>query len=397
MKLKIFEDIIEREDRDKLAELFKTLKTLRAGIKTKKDATAAKAKIQELKSEINTYCFCFFGAILERGKDRIVMQYQETPIHAKDFIPKIKELNKKVREQRAAYKLVKKTDKSFLYYKYSTTGGVFMKPKSILALVNSVTEEEKLQRAKSPPATSKTNYVGVEMEMMVKCSREYLIDLFCDAGLGRYANIKSDGSIQVTSTHNNPIEITMMAPESEIKSVVSKVCTLLRKSRVDAQVNDSCGLHVHIDMRNRTPALCYNNLYYTQSILLGMVPANRRSEEDSHAARYCAKNESPDIIKQQEVNQRYRVINPMALRQHKTIEVRVHSGSTNAIKINNWIDIILGIVNYKEELKSHIKTIDKLESKIGLSSALISYIEKRTLKFKDKKINTQVDDLEEAI
>jgi hypothetical protein len=394
MILKLHETKIKEEDRQALANLFKELKTIRATIKTKKDAENAKAKIQELKSEIQSYAYQFFGATLQRGKDRLVIDWQETPVNTKDFVDKIKELNKKIRHERELRKKVKTTSKGFLYYNYTTTGGVFTKPGMIKALVGSVDEERKLAVGKKPPSFSKLNYVGVELEMLVRCSREYLVDVFCDAQLGRYVNIKSDGSIVRTESHPTPIEITVMASEAEIKGVIAKICELLKKKRIDATVNDSCGMHVHLDMRNRNPELCYNNLYYTQGVLLGMLPANRRSEENAHAARYCAKNESPDMQKQLGVGNRYRVINPQAFGQHRTLEVRVHSGTTNAMKINNWIDLLLSIVGYDQELKSHIKTVEKLQSKIKLEQPLIDYVIKRTLKFQDKTINTAADEKE---
>jgi hypothetical protein len=248
-----------------------------------------------------------------------------------------------------------------------------------------------LKRPKSPTSFKKTNYVGVEIEMIMRCSSDYLMESLADAKLGRYVHIKSDGSLRPTETHRNCVELTVLAEEGMIKQVISSLCEVLRKKRIDAIANNSCGLHVHLDMRNRDAALCYNNLYYTQNIITGMVPANRREKDNAEAARFCRTNESPDIKKQVQVGDRYRVINPLALSQHKTLEVRVHSGSTNAMKINNWIDVLLSVVNSETKLVSHIKDIGKFAAKFGISSDLQTYIQKRTDKFSDLKIDTTAD------
>jgi Putative amidoligase enzyme len=62
-----------------------------------------------------------------------------------------------------------------------------------------------------------------------------------------------------------------------------------------------------------------------------MVPKSRTRENT-----YCKLNPAGEL----NPNDRYYAINWCSWCEHKTIEVRLHSGTTSAEKIKNWVEIL---------------------------------------------------------
>jgi len=134
--------------------------------------------------------------------------------------------------------------------------------------------------------------------------------------------------------------------------------------RLNFAVDSACGYHVHCDLTNEVSeqlisvALGY---HYTYPVWCKFVSRSRRSNY------YCAEHDyNPSEFKQAKsfsefmdlfVNSdRYKWINWHAYRQHKTLEIRIHGGTLNEVKIINWI-------------KGHIRFIDRLTT---LRPALIA-------------------------
>ena len=386
MLVKFRETHWSKEDRAQVAELYKQLYSLRAD----KALTRAvrQEKIKTIKEEINTFCSTFYAARISfSGKhEDIVIDWQDSKIERSVIKKALDDRFKKIRAERADLKSFKINNFNFNGYEYKKIGSVFNTPGSVLALVGSVDADKKLATSKKPHSFQLENFVGVEIECILKCSREFLEDKFIEAGLESYVKLVSDGSISLDAGFKTEIEVTVMAKEKEIKSIISRVCAVLKSKRVEAIANNSCGLHVHLDMRHRNSNESFRNLYYAQDILLGMLPSNRR--EGNHAKQYCQRNMTPDIDKQIAKGDRYHVINVESLRKYKTIEVRAHSGTTNEVKINNWIDILTSIVNAQvPELKYPVKNFTKFVQTYNIHPELAKYIVKRTNKFADNKLN----------
>jgi hypothetical protein len=104
-----------------------------------------------------------------------------------------------------------------------------------------------------------------------------------------------------------------------------------------------------------------------------MVPSSRKSN------RYCRVQTDPDFSTQ--ARDRYVGINPVSYDKHKTIEVRIHSGSINSEKINNWIKLLVSIAD-AEYVSESPKTLAGVAYKFDLSKALVAYIQERVNQFK---------------
>ena len=291
---------------------------------------------------------------------------------------------------------------------------------------------------KSPQC--KYNHVGVEIEFLCDMKQKWLGKKFAEAGLSEFIHLKTDSSVSgdgggdcdggcrdncecmyCVETHpcengtdcphtldeegcvghctGRPCygyvdhedfecncecncnreeghEIAIIAKTTEITGIVTKVCAILADSH--ATVNSTCGLHVHLDMRGHRVAKCFENLVKASSLLYSMVPASRRKSS------YCAPNISS---KMGDYETRYWGINPMAYKSHNTLEVRLHSGTINAVKINHWIRL-LQVIAYSKKPTSVIGVLSDLTSKIRLSAELTAYICKRLAQFESEHAGT---------
>lgn len=187
---------------------------------------------------------------------------------------------------------------------------------------------EKLLSVRKVPATGEP-HISVEIECGVPDVLALNADLAA-AGLGRYVNHGSDGSVSVRSRHSS--ELRVSAPETKLKEVLTKTCEALRKN--GAKVNASCGLHVHIDCRARNWRVVYDRLYKAKHWLYACVAPSRAN--NSYAKPPSAEPNMGD---------RYTAINATSAVKHGTIEVRLHHGTTNAKKILNWVRLLLAIVD----------------------------------------------------
>lgn len=287
-------------------------------------------------------------------------------------------------------KEVKKETKKILLPNLKGGGNVFTEPKTILKFLDGPAYEARIYKAKKP--YDKSNYVGVEIELICKASREQLQQEFIDARLAGHVYLKDDTSIQREQDRDYTHEITIIAKQPDINNVINRVCTVLNKKGIDSYVNDSCGIHVHIDMRNRDYPVCFKNFVNSLPVLVAMVPANRLQ------SRYCVPNKSDNYQHSSGNSQvdRRQAINPLSYGSHKTIEIRMHSGSTNAAKINYWINILVAIAEHKVGVEK-IATPQDMQNIFSIDSKTVEYIIRRIDKFKNNKtLNTKDDHVDQS-
>lgn len=222
------------------------------------------------------------------------------------------------------------------------------------------------------PAVRELNYVGVELEFASKRDMDAVADALFEAGLSAYVTVKRDGSIKVMDTHPHAIEVAIMATQSEIGGVVVRVCNTLNDI-VGVKVNASCGLHVHLDQRNRSVVKSYNNLVSMQHFLYAMNPASRK------ASHYCKPNSSKQWAKRP--NERYYAINAEAFSKFNTLECRLHTGTTDGNKIKNWVDLLVAICE-ADEIRRAPSTLKGFQKMLNLPNELFHYVEARIEKFK---------------
>jgi hypothetical protein len=277
-------------------------------------------------------------------------------------------------------------------------GYVHDKPKSILKVLRT----KKLVNLEKPKFPfSNENHIGVEIEFASFLNKTQIGELFLDADLIDYVQLHHE-YINGKHTSENEYELCVIAPENKIKDIIQNVCKILNE-KIDANVTYGCGLHIHLDARNRNIKKMYDNLFNCQEILYSMVAFIRR--ENKHVRMmpkklwYPFKNDKPhsqdcknEVCKckfekgiidngYRDVGDRFYGINTWSYMAHKTLEVRIHSGTTNATKINNWIDLLLKIIETKP-INRPIEAIDEFKHYVKLDEKLLNYVEKRIENFK---------------
>src|SRR5262245_273760 len=152
---------------------------------------------------------------------------------------------------------------------------------------------------------------------------------------------KPDGSID-----GQEFVSPIMAGDQGFK-LIDELCAFAEQHHW--RVDGKCGFHLHVDVKGlgesqvKTVLAAYSLFYPT---LAALVPATRRAND------YCQPfgvQRPVDVCKQQMNHvacgslmgskgwSRYCWINPCAYQQHGTIEVRLHSGTLNPVKIKHWI------------------------------------------------------------
>lgn len=193
---------------------------------------------------------------------------------------------------------------------------------------------------KQPKPVTKDHHIGIEIECYSVTTKHHLIELMLELDLEENMFITDDGSIEppdntqamdINGQIYNTYELRVLSTEKHLAATLSKLDILIKQAKL--KVNDSCGLHVHLDMRHRKVDKCYKKLMKSRDILFGIV------DEDRWDNDYCLWEDDGD---------RYVAINKNAYHAHKTIEVRLHHGSVDTVKIHSWIRLLVKIVNSAE-------------------------------------------------
>jgi len=183
---------------------------------------------------------------------------------------------------------------------------------------------------KAPRETDARRWVSVEIECILGTVNEAFYDHALAQNVAQYVCVKSDGSLRrdAGDTKGTPVEIVVSAPKEEIERVIKGVCAALKAC--EAYVNKTCGLHIHLDMRNFDRATAFSNLVAGQKVLRSLVPEHRVKN------RFC----KPVGRRDWPVNDdRYKAVNHCAWRRHRTIEVRLFAGCIDATKIIGYVKV----------------------------------------------------------
>jgi hypothetical protein len=232
-------------------------------------------------------------------------------------------------------------------------------------IVDNIREDKKPER--------KLNHVGVELEFFSKANFDKLTEALNAEGLIKNVTLKCDGSIRPRRGYIGH-ELAIIATERMIYKVINKICKVLKAHESD--VNSSCGMHIHIDMRNRNKELVFKNLVHAQPILYAMNPKSRKTGGYSHPTEVSNFTAAKR-------NYSRTGINPCAYEKHKTIEVRVHAGTVNRNKINNWIRLLLAIANKQTVVDHELTKLSEFTKEFKFDNELKNYIISRIKHFEN--------------
>jgi hypothetical protein len=256
------------------------------------------------------------------------------------------------------------------YVNISYTRGVRTTPGYFLQIKDRV-KAKKCFDVKTP--TTPEKHLGIELEFCIPVPVKDVALALAKADLQNNVTLKSDGSLRARPGEY-AIEANILVAESDSHRVVKAVCSVLNS--LGAYVNETCGMHVHLDMRNRDLKKCYEQLFQAQKFLIETQPPNRREGE------YCKKQEYPTFAQAKAAGARYRVINAAAFDSHKTLEIRSHSGTTDANKVLQWTGLLTGLVNSDYIGEKPFTSLKTLAYRANLSEESTEYFWERMEKFK---------------
>lgn len=397
MKLKLI-NLVNSE----IINKFKHLNSIKEKIKGLKRGSPEEAllakEIKTVRSELKTTPFSEYSVSISSGRFFYEQSYFELPEPlsfkevADTFIYDIKQYRQRNKSTQAE-------TRSILGFQYSMTGNVFTSEGSILQLNNTTDPMRRISTAKTPHPKIKGKYVGIELELICNMSREALCRAFIAKNLAGYVYVKGDSSIQTELDSDKAHEVTVLCKQENAKYIMTKVCEVLNSEECKARVNNSCGFHLHLDMRNRDAYVAYNNLVKALPMLSGMVPAVRVKGDS--ARRYCQQNQTSNLrdyypsgtFDQPTSASRYQAINPVCLQHLKTLEVRLHSGTTNVTKILMWVDICVKLVE-SNEIRDAITNGQDFSNVVCNDSKIVEYINKRMKLFSSaagQSVDTKLD------
>lgn len=187
---------------------------------------------------------------------------------------------------------------------------------------------------KSVPATDQGTWRSIEFELIFN-NESVMHDFVKEVrakGHAKFVTIKHDGSLRADEDDRDGAvcKEVVVSYRSGHEDIVRHVCAAFKNR---AYVNNSCGTHVHFDMRNadeKTAKRYGKRLARCVPALRKILPKSRRD------SKYCL---TPINDFHGNNENRYSFINMQAYTKYQTIEIRGHSATLRADKILNWIAI----------------------------------------------------------
>lgn len=371
--------------------------------KTQQSAAASllRAQICELRSNLNSLCYEAYEVTLSLGKQHkfseVFYEYPTTQ-DLRSFAERCKQEIRlslsanKGRWRRQNFRLDRR---NYVGIAYSVVGGVFSEKNSVLNIKKNYDAMARIRQSKAPHQRIKSNYVGIELEFLACVNSATLNELLVAAKLEGYVHLGTDSSVQpdgsLESKGYHGLELRVLVKEEDCADVVVRVCKVLQDAK--CVVNNTCGMHVHFDMRNRNVETSFHNLVSNVDFLSSLVPHTRT--KGPHGERYCRRNRDKNYqsaVQDMDGRVKYQIVNPLTFERLRTLEVRLHSGTLNPTKIVNWIKIITKILASNEKVPADVRNYKDFFEAYDVDSKLANYITARAKLFAVGSVTTAEDD-----
>lgn len=167
----------------------------------------------------------------------------------------------------------------------------------------------------------------------------------------RYYKLVSDCSINGV----NPIECVSPVLHGDNNGFDSLKACCASLNAIDAKVNRSTGLHVHVGGNITEKQYCntFANYYLLENVIdTFMSPSRRDNRYASSLIGSCSgvlTARTFEGVREAMHNNRYFKINCMSWGRHHTIEFRQHQGTTDYNKISYWARFCIKLVHWSAE------------------------------------------------
>ncbi len=225
-----------------------------------------------------------------------------------------------------------------------------------------------------PASSDKFTYTfGVEIECL-HANRTALVEAGLANGIDvrpqsynhqdndTYYKVVSDASVGGDVDPNEIVSPVLQGNRKGFASIKAVTKTL---DAVDARVNKTCGLHVHIGAKDITDKQYINVFknYQKLELLIDSFMAPSRRGDSRYSKSLLAYDFSGCYTKDDVYNKlysRYFNVNPASWMAHRTIEFRQHQGTTDYTKIVMWVNFVAKLVGWSKDnvLQSTISNIE---------------------------------------
>lgn len=177
-----------------------------------------------------------------------------------------------------------------------------------------------------------------------------------------YFKIVSDGSV---GGDIDPNEVVSPVLHGNRKGFASIKAITNALDSVEAHVNRTCGLHVHIGSNNITDEQYVNvfkNYQMLETLIDSFMAPSRRG--DATYSKSLLSYSFEDCTTKEDIRYtlpgRYFNVNPMSWAAHHTIEFRQHQGTTDYTKITKWVSFVAKLVGWSKSnlLESPVTNIE---------------------------------------
>ena len=132
-------------------------------------------------------------------------------------------------------------------------------------------------------------------------------------------------------------------------------------NEMDAKVNRSCGLHVHIgveDYKLKDWKRLFKNYIKMETTIDAFMPLSRRGNSNQYCRSLKKSNYKQKIDNSSNLRElqntlvngnRYHKLNTQAYWRQKTVEFRQHSGTVNFDKISNWVRFTMRLTEFSKK------------------------------------------------
>jgi hypothetical protein len=169
--------------------------------------------------------------------------------------------------------------------------------------------------------------------------------------------IVSDGSVQ------GPNAFELVSPVLQGYQGLEDLARACRALKIcGAQVNNSCGLHVHFgarDMSIEHLRQVVRNYLVLEPTIDTLMPTGRRANNNGYCQgllqgrtlaeaerQILAATTAQELATAANTGSRYRKVNMQSFFTHGTVEFRQHSGSTDFEKISFWVKLLHNLIDY---------------------------------------------------
>jgi hypothetical protein len=216
------------------------------------------------------------------------------------------------------------------------------------------------------PKYKNFNYIGVEIECLINpdLTNKFVTYLVL-YNLHDKVVIGDDGSIEDGYNDLEGYEIKLLTTEKTYKQDLFSLSECLRL--VEATVNKSCGLHIHLDCYNISSSSIITNLSKFKLFFKSLVPKSRQDNEYTQFKDHYRTH--------------YNWINKT---DFGTVEVRCHEGTVNMKAVERFINLLL-ITKQTKINKQQLTSATKLMKILNLTKTDSNYFLNRIKQFSKPK------------